>query len=269
MVGEGLDLAGEDGATLRRSTEARGYGRSVAVDVVAEYDALLFDLDGVITDTAAVHARAWKALFDEFLAARPDGQRPFSADDYVRYVDGRRRYDGVATFLASRGIELPGGDPSDEPGDGTVCALGNRKDRYFLRSLDADGVTVFDDAVALLDAAAGAVRLAVVSASENAASVLERVGLLGRFDARVTGVEASAWQLPGKPAPDTFAKAAELVGVTADRAVVLEDAISGVQAGRAGGFGLVVGVDRGGAAEALRANGADVVVDDLRQLVQR
>lgn len=240
---------------------------------LARHDALLFDLDGVITDTAAVHSRAWKELFDEFLHRWYDerGQafRPFViAEDYVQYVDGRRRYDGVASFLASRGIELPRGEPSDGPDEATVCGLGNRKDRHFLAALDERGVVVFADAVALLDAVRDLGKLlAVVSASENCDRILTRAGLLDRFDVRVTGREAAAWGLAGKPAPDTFLKAAELLGVAPGRAVVLEDAISGVQAGRAGGFGLVVGVDRGGAAEALAANGADIVVNDLTVLL--
>lgn len=245
------------------------------VDVLGRFRALLFDLDGVITRTAAVHAAAWKVLFDEFLAARASERGeafvPFDvATDYVRHVDGRRRYDGVDTFLRSRGIELPWGSPSDGGDEPTVCGLGNRKDRYFLRALEERGVDVFDDAVALVDAAiAAGVATAVVSASENAEEVLRRVGLLDRFAVRVTGREAAAWSLAGKPAPDTFLKAAELVGVAAVDAVVLEDAISGVAAGRAGAFGLVVGVDRGGAHDALLANGADVVVSDLRDLLGR
>ena len=237
------------------------------------FRALLFDLDGVITRTAAVHAAAWKVLFDEFLQAwastHGEAFVPFTIEvDYVRYVDGRRRYDGVDTFLRSRGIELPWGAPTDGDDAMTVCGLGNRKDRYFLTALDREGVEVFEDAVALLDAAGEAgVPMAVVSASENADEVLRRVGLIDRFAVRVTGREATMWSLAGKPAPDTFLKAAELLQVPAPEAVVLEDAISGVMAGRAGGFGLVVGVDRGGAADALAANGADVVVSDLRRLV--
>jgi alpha,alpha-trehalase len=236
------------------------------------FDALLFDLDGVITDTAAVHAQAWAALFDEFLQRwSPEHDQPFhpfTPEDYVHYVDGRRRYDGVAGFLASRGIDLPRGDRTDGPDEPTVCGLGNRKDRYFLAAVEEQGVVVFDDAVAVLDAMRGSDRrLAVVSASENCDPILRRVGLIDRFDARVTGVEAAEWHLPGKPAPDTFLKAAELLGVPPARAVVLEDAISGVQAGRAGAFGLVVGVDRGEAGEALAANGADVVLQDLRALL--
>lgn len=242
---------------------------------LAAYDALLFDLDGVITKTAAVHARAWKALFDEFLARwseeHGEPMRPFTIDgDYVRYVDGKRRYDGVASFLESRGISLPRGEPNDGPDEETVCGLGNRKDRYFRAALDQQGVEVFDDAVALLDAAhAAGKRTAVVSASENCEPILRRAGLLDRFDARVTGIEAAAWHLPGKPAPDTFLKAAELLGVVPARAIVLEDAISGVQAGKAGRFGLVVGVDRGEAGEGLAANGADIVLQDLRELAER
>lgn len=249
-------------------------GPADAGGVLADHDALVFDLDGVITNTAAVHAEAWKALFDELLqdlaAEQGEPFRPFEiAVDYVQHVDGRRRYDGVAAFLASRGIDLPGGEPDDDPDERTVCGLGNRKDRYFHAAVDEHGVEVFDDAVVLLDAARRAgTPLAVVSASENAATVLTKVGLLDRFQVQVTGREATAWELPGKPAPDTFVKAAELLGVEPARAVVLEDAISGVQAGRAGGFGLVVGVDRGGAAEALLANGADIVVTDLGELLR-
>jgi alpha,alpha-trehalase len=247
-------------------------GRSVDATLAA-YDALLFDLDGVVTRTAAVHAQAWKALFDEFLEAwaaeHGEPFRPFDiAHDYVSYVDGKRRYDGVAGLLDSRGIQLPRGDPSDGPDEPTVCGLGNRKDRYFLAAVEEHGVEVFDDAVALLEAVrAAGKRTAIVSASENCDAVLERVGLLDQFDARVTGLEAAVWHLAGKPAPATFLKAAELLDVAPRRAVVLEDAISGVQAGRAGGFGLVVGVDRGGAAEALAANGADIIVTDLATLV--
>lgn len=236
------------------------------------FDAWLFDLDGVITRTAAVHATAWKELFDEFLRRWADEHGdafvPFEiATDYVRYVDGRRRYDGVATFLTSRGIELPRGDADDDPDERTVCGLGNRKDHYFLRALEEQGVEVFDDAVALLDAGRRAgKRLAVVSASENCDRILETVGLLDRFGARITGKEAAAWHLPGKPAPDTFVKAAELLGVAPEQAVVLEDALTGVEAGRAGGFGLVVGVDRGGAGEALATHGADLVSTNLADL---
>ncbi len=172
------------------------------------------------------------------------------------------------TFLRSRGIELPWGSPGDGPDRRTVVGLGNRKDRFFLEAVERHGVETFEDAVALLDEARRhGRRTAVVSASENCDAILRRVGLIDRFDARVTGREATAWQLAGKPAPDTFLKAAELLATPAARAVVLEDAISGVEAGRNGGFGLVVGVDRGAAGGALEAAGADVVVTDLRALL--
>jgi beta-phosphoglucomutase family hydrolase len=237
------------------------------------YHALLFDLDGVITDTAAVHATAWKALFDEFLAERAAEQgtpfEPFDiATDYVRHVDGRRRLDGVRTFLASRRIEVPEGGPDDGPDERTVVGLGRRKDRWFNAALDRDGVTVFDDGVELVRRMRQRGKaLAVVSASENATPVLRRAGLLDLFDVRVTGVEASERGLAGKPAPDTFIEAARLLGAAVGASVVFEDAISGVEAGRAGAFGLVVGVDRTGSGDALAAHGADVVVEDLRTLL--
>ena len=245
----------------------------MASGVLHAYDALLFDLDGVITRTAAVHAEAWKALFDEFLERRSrergEPVQPFDIErDYLAYIDGKRRYDGVASFLTSRRIELPWGDRTDGPEVLSVCGLGNRKDRYFMRLVEERGVEVFDDAVALLDGATEAgLAAAVVSASDHCDDILSRVGLLDRFAARVTGREATAWELRGKPAPDTFLKAAELVTVPPARAVVLEDAIAGVQAGRAGRFGLVVGVDRHDTGDALAANGADMVVTDLRQLL--
>jgi beta-phosphoglucomutase family hydrolase len=240
---------------------------------ISRYDALLFDLDGVITRTATLHAAAWKALFDHFLAARArelgEPFVPFDvATDYLHYVDGRRRYDGVDTFLRSRGVELPYGDPADPPEAETVCGLGNRKNAHFNERLAQLGVDVFDDTVELIGAARRhGSKVAVVSASENCEAILARAGLLGLFDTRVTGVEAAAWHLPGKPAPDTYLKAAELLDTPPADAVVFEDAISGVQAGRAGGFGLVVGVDRRGEADLLRTHGADVVSADLREFL--
>ena len=240
---------------------------------MSAFGALLFDLDGVITRTATVHAAAWKRLFDDFLArwAREHEQpfEPFEIDpDYIRHVDGRRRYDGVDGFLRSRGIALEWGDPSDGPEVETVCGLGNAKNAYFAEQMARQGVEVFDDAVALARGAlASGVRVAVVSASENCRAILERAGLLDLFEIQVTGVEAAELKLRGKPAPDTFLHAARILEVAPAQAVVLEDAISGVQAGRAGAFGLVVGVDRGGAHDELAANGADVVCSDLRQLL--
>jgi alpha,alpha-trehalase len=240
---------------------------------ISRYDALLFDLDGVITRTATLHAAAWKDLFDHFLSARArERNEPFvpfdTASDYLHYVDGRRRYDGVDTFLRSRGIELPYGDPADLPEAETICGLGNRKNDYFNQRLAQLGVEVFDDTVELINAARRHGRkVAVVSASENCEAILGRAGLLGLFDTRVTGVEAAELHLAGKPAPDTYLKAAELLETPPEAAVVFEDAISGVQAGRAGGFGLVVGVDRRGESELLRRHGADVVSADLRTFV--
>lgn len=235
------------------------------------FDAMLFDLDGVITRTATVHAAAWKALFDEFGTkwANEHGARwrPFDDDDYLRYVDGRRRLDGIRSFLASRGIDLDEGNLDDGPDELTVRGLGRRKDRWFNAALTHNGIEVFDDGVALLRRLRQLGKgIAVVSASENATPILQRAGLLELFDVRVTGLEAGRLGLAGKPAPDTFLAAARQLGVAPAQAVVFEDALAGVQAGRAGGFGLVVGVDRYDMASELTVNGADVVVQDLRVL---
>ena len=239
---------------------------------LSRFPALLFDLDGVITRTATIHAAAWKRLFNEFLTSYGDEHGKTCdafeiATDYKRYIDGRRRYDGVDGFLRSRGIELEWGDPSDPPDAKTVSGLGNRKNQYFAEEVQKGDIEVFDDTVELIrsERERGA-KIAVVSASENCRTILERVGLVDLFDTFVTGIEASQLGLPGKPQPDTFLKAAEWLGAAPADAVVFEDAISGVQAGRAGGFGLVVGVDRGGDADGLAANGADVVSSDLTDL---
>lgn len=239
---------------------------------LSRYDAMLFDLDGVITRTASVHAQSWKSLFDEFLSewSNQGGAafEPFEIEsDYVRHVDGRRRLDGVRAFLASRGITLAEGGPEDGPEELTVYRLGQRKDRWFNDALERNGVEAFEDGVALVHAMRRQGKaIAVVSASENCVPVLRRAGLLELFPVRVTGVEAHRLGLAGKPQPDTFLEAARQLGVEPERAVVFEDAISGVRAGRAGGFGLVVGVDRTGSADLLAANGADIVVDDLTTL---
>lgn len=236
------------------------------------FDAVLFDLDGVITDTAAVHARAWKTMFDAYLRQRAEATgtafEPFTIEhDYKTYVDGKPRYDGVRSFLLSRGIDLPEGTPADPAEVETVCGLGNRKNDLVNQLIEDEGVAVYDGSLRLLHQLRDAgVSLAVVSSSKNCVTVLKSAGLLDMFDARVDGVVAAERGLPGKPAPDTFLAAARDLGATPDRAVVVEDAISGVQAGRAGGFGLVVGVDRDGDPEALRGNGADVVVADLDEL---
>jgi len=231
------------------------------------YDAALFDLDGVITPTAEVHMRAWSRLFTGYLQDRPD-VAPYTDADYFAYVDGKPRYDGVRSFLASRGIELPEGTPDDDPATETVCGLGNRKNDTFGQVLRDEGVTAYPGSLTLVRALLRrGTRLAIVSSSRNARPVLEAAGIIDDFPVIVDGRVAADKALPGKPAPDTFAHAAELLGVANERAVVLEDAVSGVQAGRAGAFGLVVGVDRGAGAEALISHGADIVVQDLEELL--
>ena len=233
-------------------------------------DALLFDLDGVVTKTAAVHAAAWKRLFDEFLGRRAQGTpwQPFDVTrDYRTYVDGKPRHDGVRSFLESRGISLPEGTPDDGPEAETIHGLAERKNRFIQASLAQEGVGVYEAAVALVRRArALGFKTAVVSASENCVAVLDAAGLTGLFDVRVDGTDTARLGLRGKPLPDTFLEAARRLRVEPGRAVVIEDAIAGVQAGRAGRFALVVGVDRVGHAEALRRNGADVVVTRLSDL---
>jgi len=233
--------------------------------------ALLFDLDGVLTDTAAVHAAAWKQVFDAFLAEhQPTGRaEPFDTHtDYGRYVDGRVRADGVRTFLASRGITLPEGEPSDPETAVTVHGVGNRKNRVLLDVIARDGVDVYPGSRRYLEAARDAgLPIALVSASANAATVLEATGLGAYIDVRVDGLVAAERSLAGKPAPDTFLAAAERLDTEPQAAAVFEDALAGVEAGRAGGFGWVVGVDRVGRADELRAAGADVVVQDLADLL--
>jgi beta-phosphoglucomutase family hydrolase len=234
-------------------------------------DAVVFDTDGVLTDTASVHAAAWKRLFDEYLRQRADrlGEpfRPFEEVDYLRYVDGKPRYDGVAGFLASRGIALPWGDPSDPPSHQTVCGLGNSKNRYFLEHLREHGVDAFPSSVAFVrELGANGVRTAVVSASRNMRAVLDAAGIRGLFDVEVDGVDAARLGLAGKPDPALFLEAASRLEVPPARAAVVEDALAGVEAGRRGGFAVVVGVDRAGQAAELAARGASVVVDDLGRL---
>mgnify|MGYP006283207955 CR=1 FL=1 len=238
----------------------------------AGYRAVLFDLDGVLTDTAGIHAGCWKQVFDDYLRARAarTGAPCVEFDiarDYYDYVDGKPRYDGVRSFLASRDIVLPDGDPSDPPGTGTVCALGNRKNALVKQALARGGIEPYPDALRLLERLAGSgLRLAVVSSSKNTPAVLDAAGLAARFDTVVDGAVAAAAGLAGKPAPDTFIEAGRRVGVAPGQAVVVEDAIAGVEAGRNGRFGLVVGVARSGNADALAAAGADLVVADLDEL---
>lgn len=232
------------------------------------YDAVIFDMDGVVTDTAQTHFVAWKRTFDDFLAQTraPDGQpeRPFDRQDYLAHVDGKARLDGVETFLASRGLTLPRGEPSDDPGSSTAWGVANRKNEMFRQALDEEGVRTFPSAVALVrDLQAAGFGTAVVTASRNAEQVLEVAGLGRLFPVRVDGVESARLSLPGKPSPAAFLEAARRLEVSPNRAVVVEDAVSGAQAGHDGGFGLVIGVADGANAEALTAAGADVVLDDL------
>ncbi|MEV0638260.1 beta-phosphoglucomutase family hydrolase [Streptomyces sp. NPDC050619] len=228
----------------------------------------LFDLDGVVTKTAVVHAAAWKEMFDAFLRER-EGEhfRPFSDSDYDEHVDGRPRADGVRTFLASRGVELPEGDPGDPPDTPTVHGLGNRKNDLLLEKIRTDGVEAYDGTLRYLEAVrAHGLRTAIVSSSANCRDVLRAIDAEGLFDVRVDGVVAAERKLPGKPHPDTFLAAAHDLGVQAARAAVFEDALAGMDAGRAGRFGYVVGVDRVGQTDALYAHGADRVVQDLADL---
>ena len=232
--------------------------------------ACLFDMDGVLTRTATVHAAAWKQMFDEFLRER-DGAAftPFDpVADYDEYVDGKRREDGTRSFLRSRRIELPEGSAADPPGAATIAGLSERKNELVLEKLREDGVELYDGSVRYVRAAREAgLRTAVVSSSANTVQVLEAAGIADLFDARVDGVTAEERGLAGKPAPDMFLAGAEALGVPASAAVVFEDALAGVQAGRAGGFACVVGVDRVGQADALRDHGADIVVTDLEELL--
>lgn len=233
------------------------------------FDAVLFDLDGVLTDTARIHSACWKRMFDSYLELRPEPFVPFDPkDDYKHYVDGKLRYDGVRSFLESRQIRLPEGAPEDGPEMETVSGLGNRKDAYFAEVLASEGVDIFAGSLDLVrHLRRQGMKTAVVSASKNCQAVLQAVGIEDLFDLRVDGKVAAQMQLAGKPAPDTFLKAAQLLGVEPGRAVVVEDAISGVQAGRAGNFGLVIGVDRHDHAAALKTNGADIVLTDLADLL--
>ena len=230
--------------------------------------ACLLDMDGVLTDTASTHARAWKQTFDEVLARHP-GQAPFDLDsDYKAYVDGKTRYDGVASFLASRGIELPTGTADDPPEAETVSGVGNRKNELVQRLIAEEGVKVYDGSVRFVqEARAAGLKTAVVSSSANTEAILASAGITDLFDARVDGVLIAREGLPGKPAPDSFLRGAELLGVPPSAGAVFEDALAGVEAGRAGNFGLVVGVDRHGNPQALLDHGADTVVSDVGELV--
>ena len=223
------------------------------------HGAVLFDLDGVITPTAEIHEHAWGELFADF---------EYVEADYLRYIDGKPRYDGVRSFLGSRNVDLPDGDPSDLPGDDSVCALGNRKNVLFNTILERDGIAPYPSSLAalhLLDAAG--IPAAIVSSSKNARNVLDAAGLGTRFDVVVDGVVAANEHIVGKPAPDMFLYAARRIGVDPIKAVVVEDAVSGVAAAAAGGFAVVIGVDRGAGADTLLDHGATFVVSDLSELL--
>ena len=257
--------------TARQTRRPKTSKERVWIDP-AELDAILLDLDGVVTETAETHARAWKATFDEYLrqrAARVGGsQEPFDLkQDYERYVDGKPRFDGVASFLQSRGIYLPPGEDGDSPEKETIRGLGSRKNQLFLEAIRRKGVEVYGTSVDFMKRAkAHRLRVAVVSSSRNCREVLKATGISELFDAQVDGVVAKEWMLAGKPAPDTFLEAARRLGVKPNRAAVVEDAISGVQAGKAGDFKLVVGVSRHGEPELLRQSGANIVVSDLSEI---
>jgi beta-phosphoglucomutase family hydrolase len=237
--------------------------------------ACLFDLDGVLTETATIHAAAWKQMFDAYLKQRSERTAepfvPFDAtSDYDEYVDGKPRLDGVRSFLASRGIELPEGEPDDPPSAETIAGLGTRKNELVLRLIREAGVEAYPGSVSYLEAVRKAgIRRAVVSSSRNCREVLIAAGIEGLFEARIDGVVADREHLPGKPAPDIFLAAARALTVEPDEAAVFEDALAGVEAGRAGGFAWVVGVDRIGHADELLAHGASVVVSDLAELLGR
>jgi beta-phosphoglucomutase family hydrolase len=237
------------------------------------FDAVLFDLDGVLTSTAEIHAAAWKTMFDDYLrkraAERAEAFRPFEiATDYKLFVDGRPRYEGVRNFLDSRGIKLPQGTPESPPGEKSICGLGNVKDALVQEAIDAGRVQSFPGSIDFARRIkAMGLRTAVVTSSRNCTPVLRAAGIADLFEAQVDGLTIEQQRLRGKPAPDSFLKAAEQLRVSPSRAIVVEDAIAGVQAGQAGRFGLVIGIDRHGDGDALRKNGADLVVTDLSDLL--
>ena len=241
---------------------------------IDQIEAFIFDMDGVVTDTARVHARCWKEVFDTFLRMRSGDTgepfRPFDSDDYLRYVDGKPRHDGVDGFLSSRQITLELGEPSDPPGYETAWALGNLKEHEFERALAEEGVRPFESTIAFVHALRSiGVRTAMISSSCHAKAIVAAEAIADLFDIIVDGNDASSLELPGKPDPAIFLLAAGQLAVDPSRAAVVEDALAGVEAGRRGGFRLVIGVNRTSQAEALRQRGADVVVNDLAELELR
>jgi beta-phosphoglucomutase family hydrolase len=236
------------------------------------FDAVIFDMDGVITKTAITHSLAWKKMFDEYLHYREKEYRePFRefthARDYLSFVDGRPRYKGVETFLKSRGINIPFGEPDDQPKKETVCGLGNRKNEFFNKVIDEEGVEVYDSTIKLIKELLGrGVKVGVATSSKNCVLILEKAGITGLFETRVDGVVSTELGLRGKPAPDIFTTASDNLGVKYQRAIIVEDAVSGVQAGAGGNFGLVIGVARENNSRELKSNGADFVVEDLSEI---
>jgi len=255
------------------SDQAPAAKRTIGLINMAEYAAVLSDLDGVITQTARLHAAAWKRLFDDYLRQLTSRTgttfTPFDLEeDYRVHLDGKSRHEGVRDFIHSRGLSLPLGSPSDGADRETLYGLGNKKDGYFEAAMKETGVGVYDDTVAFLRLARQAgLRMAVVSSSHHCAEILEAVGLTALFEVRIDGHVIDRLHLPGKPAPDTFLEAAWRLRVAPKRAIVIEDALAGVRAGHAGGFGLVIGVNRRDQAQALREHGADLVVADLGELL--
>ncbi len=237
------------------------------------FNAVIFDMDGVVTQTAKSHAAAWKKLFDEYLdeIGKQKGIpcRPFRIDeDYRLYVDGRPRYAGVQSFIESRGMDVPPwGDPGDPPGHETICSLGNKKNVIFNDLINREGVQVYESTITLIHRLRSLkIPAAIVTSSKNGEAVLRTAGIEPLFDAKVDGVDSERLNLSGKPNPDIFLHAARILGVDPRRAVVIEDAIAGIQAGKRGGFGCVIGVDRAGLGDALRENGADITVKDLSEI---
>lgn len=239
------------------------------MNTIIPFKAVIFDLDGVITKTALVHSAAWTRMFNDYLDFRGkeynEKHREFShMEDYLPFVDGKPRYKGVADFLASREIEIPYGFPSDHPGMETICGLGNRKNEYFNRVLDSEGVEIYDSTIELIKELRGSgILTGVASSSANCRRVLERAGLAELFQTRVDGEVSAELKLKGKPEPDIFTRACDNLSVTYSKAVIVEDAVSGVQAGRKGNFGLVLGIARDHNEDELLSNGADVVVEDI------
>jgi alpha,alpha-trehalase len=253
-------------------TENKHSGQEKTEVDLSRFKAAILDMDGVVTSSRQAHAAAWKRMFDEYLRkhAREHGGefKPFDDGvDYNRYVDGKPRYDGARSFLESRGISLPYGSPDDQPGKETVCGLGNLKNRYFQEYLEKNGMEPFHSTVDFVHKMQDRkMSVAVISSSRNAKKVLEAAGVRDLFQAIVDGEYMSERNLEGKPEPDIFLEAAKNLNVSPDRAIVIEDAISGVKAGKAGGFGLVIGIDRSGNNPELKDHGADIVVSDLSEL---